>query len=112
MTQSSAKPAVWTGRDSALWETCEIAVDLARGVNPSPRADIVSSFPPQLARDERFWAAGPFLLSEVHPFGDGTYRHNGGFFFATGRGGLTMTAAVAALRATGARVLRVANATS
>lgn len=98
--EAAATPP-WTSRDSALWHTCEIAVDLAGGTVPQPRLQIAAAFPPQLGRDERFWAAGPFALLEERAAGDGTYLHNGGFFFATGPAGLTATAAAAAFRAAG-----------
>lgn len=54
----------WSDRDTALWRACEVAFDLARGVVPPPHQDVRSTFRPQLADDEVFWAAGPFTLSE------------------------------------------------
>ena len=91
----------WSDRDSALWHTCEIAVDLALGHAPEPRLEIVSVFPSQLAADERYWAAGPYALEDQRARGDGSYRHDSSFFVATGRGGLAATAAVAAFGAGG-----------
>lgn len=101
MSKRNVKTAGWTDRDTALWHTCEIAIDLAQGRVPAPRSQVVSIFPPQLAADEQYWAAGPFALHEQQAFGDGSYLHDSGFFFATGPGGLTTTAAVAAFRAAG-----------
>jgi len=92
---------LWADRDTALWHRCEIAVDLAAGTVPLPRQQVASMFPPQLGYDEQFWAVGPFALLEQRALGDGSYQHNGGFFYATGRGGLTATATVAAFRAAG-----------
>jgi hypothetical protein len=101
MSKRKAVDAGWTDRDSALWHTCEIAVDLARGRVPAPRLQVTSIFPPRLGADEQYWAAGPYTLNEQRAPGDGTYVHDSGYFFATGRGGLTATAAVAAFRAAG-----------
>lgn len=101
MTKRKSTTAGWTDRDGALWHTCEIAVDLALREVPEPRLQIVSTFPPQLGRGEQYWAAGPYVLLEQRARGDGSYRHDSGFFFATGRGGLTATAAVAAFSARG-----------
>ncbi|MCF6743429.1 hypothetical protein E9529_03915 [Blastococcus sp. KM273128] len=101
MTKRRSTTPEWTDRDSALWHTCEIAVDLAHGTVPAPRLQVVSIFPPMLASDEQYWAAGPYVLHEERARGDGSYVRDSGFFFATGRGGLTATAAVAALRARG-----------
>src|SRR4051812_21449328 len=101
MSKRKAMDAGWTNRDSALWHTCEIAVDLARGKVPAPRLQVTSIFPPQLGPDEQYWASGPYTLNEQRTFGDGTYSHDSGYFFATGPGGFTATAAVAAFRAAG-----------
>jgi len=59
-------------------------VDLAAGTVPLPRQQVASLFPPQLGYDEQFWAVGPFSLLEQRALGDGSYQHNGGFFYATG----------------------------
>src|SRR3954447_12327914 len=101
MSRRKTIEAGWTDRDSALWHTCEIAADLSQRRVPEPRLRVVSNFPPRLGADERYWAAGPFALHEQRPFGDGSYTHDSGFFLATGRAGLTATAAVAAFRAAG-----------
>lgn len=91
----------WTAHDTALWHTCEIAVDLVRGIVPEPRQEVHAAFPPQLSHHERFWASGPFDLLEERAAGDGSYQHDNGFFFATGRGGLTATAAFVGVQAMG-----------
>lgn len=91
----------WTDRDSALWHTCELAADLAQGRAPQAHLEVLTPFPPQFARDELSWAAGPFQLLERISPGDGSYVHNGGFFFATGPIGLAATAAVALGKAAG-----------
>lgn len=101
MSKPKTTTAPWTDRDTALWHTCEIAAVLAHGRIPPPRQQVVSIFPPQLAPDEQYWAAGPYLLNEELAPGDGSYVHDSGYFLATGRGGLTATAAVAAFRAAG-----------
>lgn len=104
------KVATWTARDTALWHTCEIAVDLVHGVVPEPRQEVYTAFPPQLGHDERFWASGAFELLEERAAGDGSYVHNSGFFFATGVVGLTATAAFAGARALGNTQRRAAAA--
>lgn len=93
--------SAWTAHDTALWHTCEIAVDLVRGVVPPPRQEVQTAFPPQLGHDEQFWACGAFELLEQRSAGDGSYMHNSGFFFATGAVGLAATAAFAGARALG-----------
>lgn len=40
-------------------------MDLAAGVAPPAFQDIRSTFRPQLAPDEQFWASGPFSLAEM-----------------------------------------------
>jgi len=100
----------WTPRDSALWHTCEIAADLGSGRPPQPKLEVLTPFPPQLADDELIWAGGAFQLLEQAAPGDGSYVHNGGFFFATGPAGLAATAAVALGTAAGNSARRKAAA--
>lgn len=99
MSRRSPEPA-WTLHDSALWYTCEIAVDLITGRPPGSVPEVLAPFPPR-APDERFWASGEFLLLDHRASGDGSYLHNGGFFFASGGIGLAATGAAAAARAAG-----------
>jgi hypothetical protein len=104
-TSKSAERA-WTDRDSALWHTCEIAVDVAAGRHPKSAPTVATAFPPSFGPGEVVWASGPFRLLDHRAPGDGTYQENQSFFFATGRGGLAATAAVAATRAAGNRSRR------
>ena len=60
MSRKSPGPA-WTLHDSALWYTCEIAVDLITGRPPGSVPEVLAPFSPW-APDERFWASGDFLL--------------------------------------------------
>lgn len=100
----------WTGRDTALWQTCEIAYDIASRRKPTTVIDLDTSFPPSLGPGERLWAAGQFQLFNYQPIGDGSYIHNSGWFFATGGAGLLATAGFAAARASGNRSRRDAAA--
>jgi hypothetical protein len=86
---------LWTDRDSALWHTCELAADLAQGRPSRHGLRVLTPFRPQLAEDEQVWVEGRFELLDRVALGDGSYVHNGGFFFATGPAGLAATAAVA-----------------
>jgi hypothetical protein len=95
----------WTTRDESLLQTCEIAFDLNRGQRPSRLPEVFSPLPPPYP-DSQFWAVGMFALLEFRAPGDGTYLRNEGFFFATGRLGLAVTAAGAVARAAGNRSRR------
>lgn len=84
--------------DSAIWHTVDIIMRLDTGTlreRPQER----TSFP--LAPGDMALTRGPFTLHHHAAPGDGSYQHNSGFFFATGKGGLAVTAAVAAGRALG-----------
>lgn len=86
--------------DTAVWHTCQLneLIDVGQ---LSTWPFIPATFAPQFAADERVLAVGTFELSEFGAVGDGSYTHDSGMFFATGRGGLTITAAAAAARAIG-----------
>ena len=100
----------WNRHDSAIWHTCDISTSaLAGTLNERPL--LSSPFPPQIAVDEQLLAQGPFELLTFHAVGNGSYRRDGGTFFATGRGGLAITAGVAAVRAAANRRRRAAAAT-
>ena len=90
----------WTPSDEGLLYTLWVVSSLLRG-----RADQLQYVNPPFAIDypagERVYNSAPFQLREWGAPGDGSYMHNSSFFFATGRGGLTMTAAAAAIRAAG-----------
>ncbi len=60
-----------------------------------------TAFPPRFAPDERVYTGGRFVLSDYGALGDGSYEHDGGFFFATGTLGLALTAGAMAGRAIG-----------
>jgi len=90
----------WNAHDTALWHTCEIAVDLAAGRVPQALREVLAPFPPP-APDRAFWASGTFELMDLRAAGDGSYMRNDGFFFATGPLGLALTAAAAVGKAAG-----------
>lgn len=90
----------WTDADQALLYTCYLAGDRLGG-RPMRPATVAAPFPPRFSSQERYVAAGQFTLSIFDAPGDGSYQHNSGFFFATGRVGLAATAGVAATRAIG-----------
>ena len=98
------QPAVpeWSEHDSAIWHTCEIASRLIAG-SVGERPPIACPFPPQIAGDEQLLVQGGFDLFTHRAAGDGSYNHDGGMYVATGRGGLAMTAGVAAARASANR---------
>ena len=100
MSRKVPASAAWNLHDTALWYTCEIAADLVAGRLPHSKPEVLAAFPPQ-PPDELFWASGQFQLLELRTLGDGSYVHNGGFFFATGPLGLAATAATAIGRAAG-----------
>jgi len=93
-------PAQYTPHDAAIWHTRAMLQALGDGrVEGLPQ--VPTTFPPQLGPGERVVASGRFELLTFRPLGNGTYDHQGGFFFATGRGGLAASAAVAGVRAMG-----------
>lgn len=100
MRQDAPDAGAWSGHDSALWHTCEIATDLVHRRPVVAGLEVLAPFPPA-PPDDRFWASGPFALSDLRAAGDGSYVHNSGFFFATGALGLAATAATAVGRAAG-----------
>src|SRR4051812_40547372 len=107
MAHDVASSSEWGAHDSALWYTCEIAVDLVNGRVPASTPEVLAPFPPQHP-DSSFWASGEFSLLDLRAAGDGSYMHNGGFFFATGSIGLAATAITAVGRAAGNRARRKA----
>ena len=90
----------WTDYDEGLLYTLWVVDCLL-----TDRADQLQYVNPPFVIDhtggERIYAQAPFQLLEWAAPGDGTYQHDSSFFFATGRGGLTMTAAAAVFRAHG-----------
>lgn len=93
-------PRTWTHADQALLYTCHLVADRLAG-RPMQPAQMSVPFPPQLGHDERYLAADSFTLSLFQAVGDGSYEHDSGFFFATGKAGLAATAGLAAARAVG-----------
>lgn len=51
--------------------------------------------------ENRIIANAPVIVHSYQAMGDGSYAHDSGFFFATGRGGLALTAGAAIGRAIG-----------
>lgn len=89
-----------TAHDVAIWHTCQINELLDAGASDAWPA-LRTSFAPVHAPDEHVFANGPFSLYDFGADGDGSYAHDGGFFFATGGVGLALTAGLAAGRAIG-----------
>lgn len=90
----------WTEYDDGLLYTLWIVSSLLTG-----RGERLECLNPPFAIDyhqgERVFTAAPFQVLAWASPGDGTYLHDSSFLFATGRGGLTVTAAAAAFRAAG-----------
>ncbi|MEO7059217.1 MAG: hypothetical protein ABI083_05845 [Lapillicoccus sp.] len=95
---TSRGPAPLSPHDSAIWHTVDINIWLDEG-HLERRAAIGTRFPLRFDADERALAQGDFTLLSYVAAGDGSYTHNGGFFFATGAAGLALTAVAAAGRA-------------
>lgn len=97
----SKQVRTWGPYDSAMWHTCAVfnaaqqgEIELIRGIG----------VPFALRRPdlgERILGSGEMTLSSFTAPGDGSYNHSGGFFMATGAGGLALTAGAAAIRAMG-----------
>ncbi len=90
----------YTMHDSAIWHTRAIVAD-ARAGRLALRTSAPTPFPPAFSRDEVMLAHGPYEHLAYTALGDGTYQHNGSFFFATGGLGLAATAAFMGARAAG-----------
>lgn len=87
-----------SSHDQAIGRTVLVnqALDAGRLAEVGP---IGTVFAPPFGPDELMLGAGPFQLLEFCAAGNGQYERNGGFFFATGRYGLAMTAGVMAAQA-------------
>lgn len=93
-----AKPAPWNSGDQAILHTLNINGSLDRG-----RPDEVPTTltPIRMAPGERAWVQGPFALYDHRAVGDGSYVHDGGFFFASGAMGAALTLTALSARAAG-----------
>ncbi|MEJ2866371.1 hypothetical protein WCD74_01255 [Actinomycetospora sp. OC33-EN08] len=91
----------WTEHDSALWLTCEIAAQLARGGPVDPPQRFAAPFPPAYDPTEEFWAGGTYEIARFFAAGDGSYMHHSGAVFGGGLLGLAFGATMAAGRAVG-----------
>ena len=91
----------WGPYDTALWHTCAVlAAVRANRLEGLPQIGV--PFAMQMGGcDERIFGSGEMVLSEWDAPGDGSYQHSGGFFMATGKGGLALTAGVAGMQAIG-----------
>jgi hypothetical protein len=85
--------STWTPRDEVLLYTCRLAAALVAGGDMGHVAEVLAPFPPSLADDERFFAAGPFTLADFIPLGDGSWQSNGFVVAGTGALGMGMLAA-------------------
>lgn len=91
----------WCAHDSALWHTCSI-VNAVHHRDGAGISTIPAPFTLQLAPNEAIFHVGAVTtLDEWRAVGDGSYLHTSGFFFATGRGAMTATAAFAGFQAFG-----------
>ena len=95
--------------DAAIWRTVCIN-DLVDSGRFHEVPHVPTTFPGALSPEEKVMATGPFALHEFMSIGDGTYVHDAGFFFASGRYGAALTAGVAIGRAVGNRSRRRAAA--
>ncbi|MBO9555261.1 hypothetical protein [Cellulomonas sp.] len=91
----------WGWFDAALLYTCHVVAATKAGRTDAITTTVAASFPPAMARDESLLSEGWFVLQEFFAPGDGTYQHDGGFFFASGGLGLAVTGVVAGVRAAG-----------
>lgn len=90
----------YSRHDAAIWYTRGIVAAAEAGdVAALPR--LATSFPPRHAVDEVVVASGRVDVMTWRALGDGSYVHNGGFFFATGAAGLAATALFAGAQAVG-----------
>jgi hypothetical protein len=91
----------WSQRDQMLLRTAQVVHAYVHGefdrILPVPVEFAVGGSYP----DNRIVAVAPFSLHSFESRGDGAYAHDGGFFFAAGRGGLAITAGTAIGRAVG-----------
>ncbi|MBB2923746.1 hypothetical protein [Cellulomonas cellasea] len=92
--------APYSRHDAAIWYTHRIVAAAEAGdVEALPR--IATPFPPRHAVDEVVVASGRVDVMTWRALGNGSYVHNGGFFFATGAAGLAATALFAGAQAVG-----------
>lgn len=96
----SSGPRPLSDHDAAIWHTVDVNMWLDEG-RLDQRPPIGTTFPLRFDPCERALARGDFTLLTLTSAGDGSYTHNGGFFFATGAAGLALTAVAAAGRAAG-----------
>lgn len=90
----------YTQHDAAIWHTRGIVAAVHAGRQAMlPR--VATTFPPTLGHDEVVVASGPVDVLVWRALGNGSYSHQGGFFFATGAAGLAATAVFAGVQATG-----------
>lgn len=96
----SPRPRPLSDHDAAIWHTIDVNIWMDEG-RLDERPSIGTTFPLRFDSRERALAQGDFTLFTYSSAGDGSYSHNGGFFFATGAAGLALTAVTAAGRAAG-----------
>src|SRR5690606_32039467 len=82
----------------------------ATGREVLPLQPVLTNFAPQGGPHDVLLCGGPYELLTFRPLGDGSYQHNGGFFFATGGVGLALTAGAMIARGVGNRSRREAAA--
>ncbi len=86
--------------DAAIWHTCHINELIDSGSLGSWPV-LGTHFPPRLGTGEHMLVSGGFVLHDHTAIGDGSYVHDGSFFYASGRGGLALTAGLAGVTALG-----------
>lgn len=93
-----------------LWQTCAWVAAAVAGREVTPRAAVQTIFAPQGGPHDVLLCAGPYERLAFRALGNGTYEHNGGWFFATGGVGLALSAGVMLARGMGNRARRAAAA--
>ncbi len=87
----------WTSYDDGLLSTLHVVNNVLRDQGTRLH-HLHPPFVTDYAGGERVYTQAPLQVLDWAAPGDGSYQHSSSFFLATGRGGLAMTAAVAAFR--------------
>lgn len=82
----------WIPRDDALMFTCHLAMLMAGEQDVGHIPEVLAPFPGTNGADERFWASGPFELSDFRALGDGSWQVSTPMVFGTGALGVGLVA--------------------
>lgn len=95
----SRNERVWGPYDTALWHTCAV-LHAVRTNTLQTLPAVGVPFAMQLGGQyQKIFGSGAMALLGWESPGDGSYYRSEGFFMATGRGGLALTAGAAGIRA-------------